>query len=205
MTALSIMITFAAGGFFVLFSPWTKGAIAFWPMMCLTTGLLAAGALALDRGRLRSVYAFKPGDTIIGVLSAAFLYAVFFVGHRVSTRLLPFAAGQVSAIYGIREGQNPLHIALLLVLLIGPAEEIFWRDFVQRRLCGRCGLPIGFVLTAAIYAGVHVWSFNPMLIAAAAVCGAYWGLLFAATGRLWPCIVSHAVWDVMIFVLWPIG
>ena len=62
----------------------------------------------------------------------------------------------------------------------------------------------GFVFCVAIYAGVHLWSFNFMLIAAAAACGAFWSLLLFFTGRLWPCIISHAVWDVMILLLWPI-
>ena len=75
---------------------------------------------------------------------------------------------------------------------------------MQRRLCGRYGIPAGFVLSVAVYALVHVWSFNFMLIAAAAVCGGFWGLMFLATRRLWPCILSHAVWDVAILLLWPI-
>ena len=71
MTALLVMVGFAAGGFFVLFSPWTKDAIAFWPMMCLTTGFLAAGALLLDRGRLKSIYTFKTNDIAVGQIGRA--------------------------------------------------------------------------------------------------------------------------------------
>lgn len=204
MTAVWTMIGFAACGFFVLFSPWTKNTATFWPMMSLTAGLLAAGSLVLDRGQLRSLYAFKREHVVIGLLSAVFLYAVFWVGHFFSTLILPFAGGQINSIYTIRDGADPLRIGLLMLLLIGPAEEIFWRGFVQRRLCGRYGLLCGFVFSVMMYAGVHVWSFNFMLIAAAAVCGGFWGLLFLATGRLWPCIISHAVWDVMILLLWPI-
>jgi membrane protease YdiL (CAAX protease family) len=44
-----------------------------------------------------------------------------------------------------------------------------------------------------------------MLIMAAFVCGLVWGLVY----RLWPkqlfaLIVSHAVWDALVFVVWPI-
>lgn len=205
MTKLWVMVVFAACGFFVLFSPWTKEAIAFWPMMCLTTGLLAVGAMVLDRrGQMASLGRPDGEAVLIGLVSAAVLYVVFWAGHWISTRVLPFAAGQVNSIYTIRKGVNLWQIALLLALIIAPAEEIFWRGFVQRRLCGHYGLLCGFVLSTAIYAGVHLWSFNVMLIAAAAIGGAFWGLLFLATERLWPCIVSHIVWDVMIFVLWPI-
>lgn len=204
MTALYIMVSFAAGGFFVLFSPWTKGAIAFWPTMSLLTGLLAAGALMLDRKRLDRIYRFDRHAVVLGLLSAAFLYAVFFVGHFLATRILPFAAGQIGSIYGVKGGTSPMVIALLLLLIIGPAEEIFWRGFVQRRLCGRHGAMAGWILATTVYALVHLWSFNFMLIAAAAVCGAFWGLVFLLSGRMWVCIISHAVWDVVILLLLPI-
>jgi hypothetical protein len=75
---------------------------------------------------------------------------------------------------------------------------------VQRRLWNRYGPIYGLIFCVALYAGVHLWSFNFMLIAAAAVCGAFWSILFFFSGRLWPCMISHAVWDVMIFLVWPI-
>lgn len=204
MTALYIMVSFAAGGFFVLFGPWTKDTIAFWPTMSVLTGLLAAVSLILDRKRLARIYRFDLTVVVLGLLSAAFLYAVFFVGHFLSTRILPFAAGQVSGIYSVKGSTSPLVIALLLLLVIGPAEEIFWRGFVMRRLCSNFGAVYGWLFAAAVYAGVHLWSFNFMLIAAAAVCGAFWGLVFLFGGRLWVCIISHAVWDVVILLLLPI-
>ena len=203
MTATLFMLLIAATGFFCLFSPWTQ-AVPFWPVMTGMALLLSAGSLVLDRGKLKAVYQFKPSYVIMGLASAAGLYAVFWVGHFISTHILPFAAGQIDSIYTIKEGQSRRLIAVLLVLIIGPGEEVFWRGFVQRRLSGKYGMLIGFVAATAIYALVHVWSFNLMLIAASAVCGAFWGLLFAASGKLWPCIISHAVWDVTIFILLPI-
>lgn len=204
MRPVIVLGLFAAACFFVLFSPWTKETISFWTMMPLATGSLAAASLYLDRRRLRSVYRFKPWHVFAGVLSAMLLYAIFWIGHAVSTWILPFAASQVNSIYTIRAEQNPWLIAGLLLFVIGPAEEIFWRGFIQRRLAEKYGIVAGLLLASAIYAMVHVWSFNLMLIAAAAVCGFFWGLLFALTGRLWPCIISHAIWDLVIFILLPI-
>ncbi len=203
MTALAVMLAVSAAGFFCLFSPWTQ-TVPFWPVMTSMAVLLSAGSLVLDRQSIKTVYQFKPSYVIIGLVSAVVLYVVFWVGHFVSTHILPFAEGQIESIYAIKEGQSRWLIAVLLVLVIGPAEEIFWRGFVQRRLSGKYGVLIGFVAATAIYALVHIWSFNLMLVAASVVCGAFWGLLFAATGKLWPCIISHAVWDVTIFILLPI-
>jgi membrane protease YdiL (CAAX protease family) len=204
MTPVWSMIGFAACGFFLLFSPWTKNWVSFWPVMTLTAGVLAAGSMLLERRQLRHLYAFKREHIMIGLLSAVLLYAVFWAGHFFSTLILPFAAGQINSIYTIRNGADPLRIGLLMLFIIGPAEEIFWRGFIQRKLCTRYGLLCGFVFSVAVYALVHVWSLNFMLVAAAAVCGGFWGLMFLATEKLWPCIISHAVWDVMILLIWPI-
>ena len=42
------------------------------------------------------------------------------------------------------------------------------------------------------------------LLLAALVCGLFWGGMFWRIGRLWPVIISHAAWDVLIFVIRPI-
>ena len=40
-------------------------------------------------------------------------------------------------------------------------------------------------------------------IPAAGVCGLYWGLLFQREKNLIPLIISHVLWDFLIFVLFP--
>jgi membrane protease YdiL (CAAX protease family) len=204
MKSLLALFTLAAVGFFLLFSPWTKPHIPFWAVMALTTGLLAVLSLYLDRSRLRTVYVFKAWHIPAGLASAFLLYAVFWIGHFISTRIFPFADDQINSIYAIRSEQNLWVIALLLAFVIAPAEEIFWRGFLQRRLSHRYGVIFGFILATLGYVLVHVWSFNFMLIAAAAICGGFWGLLFAFTRSLWPAIISHIVWDITIFLLLPI-
>lgn len=201
-----ILLLFAAFGFwFVLFSPLAAGLVSFWPMMTLAVGLLAAEALILDRKRLHAIYRFQWRHIPVGILSAAVLYAVFFVGRWISVRILPFAAGQINSIYAIRQDHASWKLALLLFFWIGPAEEIFWRGFIQRRLSEKFNPLWGWIIAAGFYALVHVWSLNLMLIAAAAICGAFWGLLFWKTRSLWPVMISHAVWDVIIFIYLPIG
>ena len=101
-------------------------------------------------------------------------------------------------------GTSSVIIAILLLLIIGPAEEIFWRGFVQRRLMLRFGSNIGFIAATVCYALVHIWSFNFMLVMAALVVGLCWGLTYRFFPRLLPAlIVSHAVWDACAFVIFP--
>ena len=104
----------------------------------------------------------------------------------------------------MKDGANPLLLSLLLAFVIGPAEEIFWRGYIQRSLIGKYGEWTALIATTIIYTLVHVWSFNFILIMAAMVCGIFWGLLYKYNKNLVTLIISHAVWDVSVFILFPI-
>lgn len=139
-----------------------------------------------------------------GVCIAVVLWGVFWTGDKVSQLLFDFARPQVNSIYSMKGTMSSTVIALLLLFVIGPAEEIFWRGFVQRRLSSRYGRVTGFIIATTCYTLVHVWSFNPMLLMAAAVCGICWGLLYCLRPKMLPAIiVSHALWDVAAFVIFP--
>ncbi len=204
MKAVAVLCTLALVLWMLLFMPAARGLVPFWPAMMVSTGVLTWCAVKFDKAKLKSLFVFHPADLFIGLIGVAVLYGVFYLGFAISTRLFGFAAGQVDSIYDIRKGINPILVSLLLVFWIGPAEEIFWRGFVQQRLSARYGTVIGFLAASAIYAAVHCVSFNFMLTAAAAICGGFWGLMFAWRKNLWPVIISHAVWDILIFILFPI-
>ena len=107
-------------------------------------------------------------------------------------------------IYSMKGGTPPAVIALLLLLVIGPAEEIFWRGFIQRRMMARWGANAGLIAATACYTLVHLPSLNFMLIVAAGVVGGCWGLIYRFFPRsLTALIISHAVWDACAFVLFP--
>ncbi len=200
-----IFSALAAAAWLVMFSPWTAGRVNFWLAMTLATGVLASAALTIDRCRLREAYAFRPVHILIGIASAAQLYLIFWLAHWIAVRLFDFAAPQVMGIYATREQAAPWLIGVLLLMWIGPAEEVFWRGFVQRRLAAHTSPLIGWLIAGAVYAAVHVWAFNLMLLAAAALCGLYWGAMYLRYRSVWPGLISHALWDVAVFVLWPIG
>ena len=188
----------------VMFSPWTRDWIPFWPAMAVSSGTLAASALWVGRKQFREVWLFHWWHVPLGISSAFALYLMFFIGHKIAAFILPFASDQVALVYRTRSQADLWLIAVLLFAWVGPAEEIFWRAFVQRRFGQRYGPFIGFALTVAIYTIVHIWSFNLMLLAAAGLCGLFWGAMFYRFRSVWPALISHAVWDVVIFVLLPI-
>jgi len=204
MNGLALSFGAALAGWFVMFSPWTRGALPFWPAMSAASGLLACLGLWESRGELGRLFRFRWSWLAAGLVSAGGLYLVFAAGDAVAGRLFAFAPGQVRRIYALGAGAPAPLVAALLALWIAPAEEIFWRGFLQRRLMLRLGRWRGYALGVLLYSVVHVFALNLMLLGAAALCGVLWGWLLLRFRSLWPGIVSHAVWDVLIFVLIPI-
>ncbi|UCF83244.1 MAG: CPBP family intramembrane metalloprotease [Desulfobacteraceae bacterium] len=174
----------------------------FWIKIAVSSSLLALSALWLSKGYEVTIR-FNRRAFAVGLASAAFLYAVFRIGQTVSQNIFPFAEQQIGGIYTIGEGTPLWVIALLLFFITGPAEEFYWRGFLQHRLARRFGGWQGWLMGTGIYAGVHVFAWNFMLVGAAGVAGLFWGLLYWRLGNLAPVIISHAVWSVCIFAIFP--
>jgi uncharacterized protein len=194
-------VAVAAVLWFVMFSPWTSQLFNFWYAMTFSAVVLTAVSLTLCRETLREL---RPSvrQVALGLAIAFVLWWVFWIGDKVSQMLFSFARPQVDMIYSFGNGTDTTLIALLLLLIIGPAEEIFWRGFVQRRLMRRLGPNCGFLLATACYTLVHIWSFNFMLVMAALVVGFCWGLVYRFSPRnLMALVISHAVWDACAFVV----
>ena len=204
-SCIGVLFTLFLAAFFwwVIFG---KEAVNFWLGMSVATSTLAALSLILGgRDFRRSLLKF-PGSTTfwMGLASAVALYAVFEVGYFCSRLLFSTSPEEVSNIYTIRSKANPFVISLVLLFITSPCEEIFWRGFLQRWAVGRFGLVAGWILSTLLYSAVHIASGNWMLVMAAMVAGAFWGLLYLLTQNLWICILSHAFWTVLIFILIPI-
>ena len=204
MKRLILPLITAALLWFLMFNPWIAMPLDFWSMMTLSGGILLTMALLIDARWMADIEVSWKG-LFTGIALALVLWGIFWVGDKVASWMVPFARPQVDTIYGMKESQSEWVIGALLLFIIGPAEEIFWRGFVQRSISRRWTANVGFIATLLTYGLVHIWKFNFMLIMAAFVCGLVWGLAY----RLWPrqlfaLIVSHAVWDVLVFVVWPI-
>lgn len=184
--------------FFTFYLTWG----VFWIKISLSAALLAGVSLLLQPDRIKQLR-FTPRSVWIGLLSAGVLYFIFWTGKRISSILFPFADQQIGGIYGIGEGTPMWIIGLLLFFVTAPGEEIYWRGYLQEELMTRHGRSKGWLFAAAVYAIVHVWSLNFMLIGAAAVAGLFWGAMYRRFRELEPVIVSHAVWSCVIFAVFP--
>ncbi len=200
----------AAFLWFCMFSPWTSGHFNFWLEMSCAAIVLTTLTLVFTPDRKALFKADRPLlQMVSGVLIAFVLWGVFWMGDKISALLFDFARPEVDAVYAMKTGLPSYAIALLLLVLIGPAEELFWRGYVQRTLSrllpGKRPADYAFVVTTLVYSLVHIWSFNFMLVMAALVAGVVWGFIYRLCPKALPAlIISHALWDALVFVILPI-
>ncbi len=197
---LIITLLIAAVVWFFLFAvPGTP----FWVVISAATFTLGATAVVAYpdtfSGDAKSWLMF----TVYGIISAAVLYLIFYVGNIIVS-YLPFGPDQVEAVYGTKSQAEGKTILGLLLFPVGPGEELFWRSLVQRHLMQKLGTWKGFGLSLLLYAGVHIPSMNLTLLAAATIAGAVWGLMYIYFKHVGPGIISHAAWDAAIFILFPL-
>ena len=197
----------------LLFSPMfviqRAGPVDFWWWMSINLVVLTSLSLISDRFFRADIQQDFSNDLLkkvsIGLISAVFLYLVFFIGNYLSRRWFGFASQGIEDVYKFKGDTSPIRIAILMILLIGPGEEIFWRGFLQRNISSKWGKWTGYAVTLALYTFVHLFTMNLMLILAAFICGLFWGWLYLKYKSVMVNVISHTIWDIVVFLVLPFG
>jgi len=183
------------------------GPFDFWWWMSTNLVLLLAICFLTDRDYL-ILLKKDLGEGLwrkigIGLLSAFLLYLLFFAGNYLSRKWFNFAGSGIEGVYRFKGDAAGIRIAMLMLVLIGPGEELFWRGFLQRKLSSKTGKWTGFIIALLLYTGVHIFTGNFMLIMAAFICGLFWGWMYLKYNSMLINVVSHTVWDIVVFLLLP--
>jgi len=173
----------------------------FWERMTGTGLILGSLALATQPKLRKTRIGLK--EILLGLGSAAALYGIFHIGDRISRQVVPNGGQQIDDIYALKRIRPRRELMVRLGLVIGPAEEFFWRGFLQEGLMGHFGRFWGTLLGTAAYGGAHIASGNFTLIGAATIAGGFWGGLYGLGVPLGALIVSHIIWDNVIFLIAP--
>ena len=116
MKRLVLSLLLAALLWTIMFSPWTAPQVNFWWMMSGSATLLALCASLAHPAWWQGVR-FRLSDVAGGIVVAAALWMIFWTGDKLSAWLFDFARPQVDAIYGMKEGESPWLLSLLMRLL----------------------------------------------------------------------------------------
>ena len=139
---------------------------------------------------------------LLGLGTGALVLAAFFtLGRGVLDREIIDAA---LAAWGVPIAHQKM-VALFMLVVNGPAEELFWRGYMHHRLADWPARPGALAATSLGYASYHAvtvhlligqvaWAAAVFLGVAAAGFG--WAWLREKTGSVWPALLSHlaATW-----------
>lgn len=142
-------------------------------------------------------------ETALGAIAGAVMALATQLVAPVALQLVPGAEAEVDALYA-NLAHPPGPIAALPVLALAVvAEELVWRGVAMELLAERpWWVAVG--AAALLYALPQIASGSWLLVALALACGLAWGAMRRWRGGLVAPITTHFVWNLAIFVLWPI-
>jgi len=94
---------------------------------------------------------------------------------------------------------------MLLILIIIPGEELFWRGFIQQKLKAYMS-PFFAVLTSSLLFGLSM-SFSGFWLGvlAAITSGLLWGLLYEWKKSMPLIIIAHITMTILLFLVLPLN
>lgn len=139
----------------------------------------------------------------LGILSGLLLYCLFWIGYHGVGFLKWGFQRDIHKLYGWY-GPSQYWEFFALILVAGPGEEIFWRGFVQKRLMSLCSPKTAILFDAILFASVNIYSGKLIFIIGAFISGIVWGSLYYWKKSMPLVIVSHIIFDIMLFIILPL-
>lgn len=175
-------------------APWpgVVGSLVFRLIVYAPLALIALGACRVDRrspwlaGAKPSVAA--PFGVLVGAGGFALAVALTALAGDVGT-----APAQLSGPAGIAA----IASGVVLFALQSTAEELYFRGWLQPLLCVRWGATAGVLVTALLFAGLHLagGARAPVSLINLFLGGLLFGLLALRTGGLWAPVLAHFAWN----------
>ena len=138
------------------------------------------------------------------VVVAILHYLLFLLGNLGvrSIHIPGMTESSEQNIYGLFNN-IPLPVLVVVLILDAVGFELYFRGNILERLSPRINILSGFAV-ASIDAAIHIATLNPLFPATTFVADSVWGLYYYRTRDITSTILCHFIWDLMIFVIYPI-
>lgn len=125
--------------------------------------------------------------------------------YPVSVSVFPPIQTEVETLYALlRQAPGPVR-ALPLLFLVVAAEELVWRGVAIDLFSKSFGPWRAMLFSALLYVLPQLALRSSLLIIVAFLCGLLWGSLRVRTRGLAAPLIAHLVWDILVFVMYPVG
>ncbi|WP_257352037.1 CPBP family intramembrane glutamic endopeptidase [Pseudalkalibacillus decolorationis] len=170
----------------------------FWCVFPIVQGGILAFTLFIKNASINKL-TFK--DIRYGILSGILLYVLFALGKIVVITLFPTLFNNLLGLYELIQPRTWWHTLLVFMIII-PAEEMFWRGFVQQKLRDPTIHPV--LISSSLYALAHLASGSLLLVLSALLAGFVWGFLYVRSQNILVPLLSHLVFDLLLFIIFPL-
>lgn len=138
-----------------------------------------------------------------GIISAVLLFFFFSLGYLFIKSFWAELLPHLDIIYSMRTLIEPYWLVITFIVIIGFAEELYFRGTIQSLLMNKFGTQRGLLCSTALYGLVHIPAQNPILFFASIFAGYFWGWLFMKTGNVIVSATCHTCWTLLVFILFP--
>jgi membrane protease YdiL (CAAX protease family) len=150
-------------------------------------------------GAMQAKFSLSWSGTFDALLLSLPMFATLFLAMR--SKLKPLSELREE----LEEKVVPIFInsnivdLVLIALLAGVGEELFFRGWLQGALANRLGLWLGILIGSAIFGFAHYLSFTYAIYAF--ITGIYLGVIYHLTGNLFVVMTIHGLYDFVALVL----
>jgi uncharacterized protein len=173
--------------------------LVFWYMLAGTMLLLISYSIVME-----NVDDEVPLETylIYGSISGLLLFVLFSFGNYLFELFRIPIQDDISR---LNERYSPTFFwhFLSLMLITVPGAEIFWRGFILKRLLNYFSAWGSIFISSLMYASVTLYTGEWLIFLTLFFSAILWGLLYVWKRSIPLVIVSHLVFDLFIFILYP--
>lgn len=138
----------------------------------------------------------------LSIAFGAIMYALLLIGYKIID-LTPFTSTKSIHAFMKKFGPSSLWHYLLLLFIIAPGEELFWRGYIQQQLKKYLSPMFAIILGAALFSFSFVFSGFWLGIIAAFVVGLLLGYLYEWKKSMPLIILAHITMLVLLFLFVP--
>ncbi len=160
--------------------------------------------LLVDGANLRRHLRPRRRLLFIGLVTGLVMAALTHAGWVVTRELFPLVRAPVAELYTLFwQPPGPIRQFHWLLVIVA-AEELLWRGLWPTLTEARARPWLGTAIAVAAYAAAQTGSGSPLVVALAVGCGLVWTALRMWTRSLWPPLISHIVWNLLVLVWFPL-
>lgn len=174
----------------------------------LATGIAASISIALcvwmDGSHLRDLLRPTRRSLWIGLVAGLLMAAGTYALYAIAAFVVPGLHEEVGGLYKTLHDPPGVAFALPVLFVVILSEELVWRGALFDALPSTVSRERAVLLSALVYALPQVGKGSLVLVLVAFVCGVFWGAERVWTRGLVAPLVTHVMWDLLLFVVAPL-